>query len=65
VATGIVKFFNESKGRGAIIADHGGPDLPFDRSRIMGPMTVSGGQRVEFEEIQGPRGKEATTIRPL
>ena len=64
--TGTVKWFNERKGFGFITPDGGGEDLFVHYSKITGDgfRTLQEGQKVEFEQGQGPKGPEATNVRP-
>ena len=65
--TGIVKWFNESKGFGFIAPDNGGKDLFAHFREIQGSgfRTLQDNQRVEFEVSQGQKGPQATGIRVL
>jgi CspA family cold shock protein len=65
--TGIVKWFNESKGFGFIKPDEGGEDLfaHFSEIQSKGFRTLQENQRVEFTVKQGPKGPQASQIRPL
>ncbi|MEW6677793.1 MAG: cold-shock protein [Pseudomonadota bacterium] len=65
MATGIVKWFNESKGFGFISPDEGGDDLfaHFSAIQSQGFKTLAEGQRVSFEVTTGPKGLQATNIR--
>ncbi|MCB1914791.1 MAG: cold-shock protein [Rhodocyclaceae bacterium] len=65
--TGIVKWFNDSKGFGFITPDQGGEDVfaHFREIQITGFKTLAENQRVEFEVRQGPKGLQAANIRPL
>jgi cold shock protein len=67
MATGIVKWFNDAKGFGFITPDQGGEDLFAHFSEISGSgfRSLKEGQRVEFEVKQGPKGRQASTIKPL
>ena len=67
MATGTVKWFNESKGFGFITPDDGGEDLFVHHSKISmeGFRTLQQGQRVQFETGQGRKGIEATNVRPV
>ncbi|MDQ8022153.1 cold-shock protein [Uliginosibacterium sp. H1] len=67
MATGIVKWFNDSKGFGFITPDGGGDDLfaHFSEIQAGGFRSLKEGQRVEFEVKQGPKGRQASTIKPL
>ena len=66
MATGIVKWFNESKGFGFISPDEGGEDLFAHFSAIQGSgfKTLTEGQRVTFDVTTGPKGQQASNIRP-
>ncbi|MBX3687326.1 MAG: cold-shock protein [Rhodocyclaceae bacterium] len=65
--TGTVKWFNDSKGFGFITPDQGGDDLfaHFREIQSSGFKTLAENQRVEFEVKQGPKGMQASNIRPL
>jgi cold shock protein len=65
--TGIVKWFNESKGFGFIKPDDGGNDVFAHFSQIEGNgfKTLAENQRVEFEVTQGQKGPQASRIRAL
>lgn len=67
MATGTVKWFNESKGFGFISPDEGGEDLfaHFSAINMKGFKTLKEGQRVTFEVTTGPKGKQASNIRPM
>lgn len=67
MATGIVKWFNDAKGFGFITPDQGGDDLFAHFSEIAGSgfRSLKEGQRVEFEVKQGPKGRQASTIKPI
>jgi CspA family cold shock protein len=65
MATGIVKWFNDSKGYGFITPDGGGEDLfaHFSAINMAGFKTLKEGQRVSFEIAEGPKGKQAANIQ--
>jgi CspA family cold shock protein len=65
MATGIVKWFNDSKGFGFITPDEGGDDLFAHFSAIQGNgfKTLKENQRVTFDIVQGQKGKQAANIR--
>lgn len=67
MATGLVKWFNDAKGFGFITPDGGGEDLfaHFSEIRSDGFKSLKENQRVEFEVKDGPKGKQASNIRPL
>ncbi len=67
MAIGTVKWFNDSKGFGFITPDGGGDDLFAHFSAIQGQgfKTLAEGQRVSFDVTSGPKGKQASGIKPL
>lgn len=64
MSTGKVKWFNESKGYGFIEPDGGGRDVFVHYSAIQGEgyKTLSEGQTVEFDIIQGEKGPQASNV---
>ena len=67
MASGIVKWFNDAKGFGFITPDEGGEDLfaRFSAIEIEGFKTLKEGQKVTFEVVTGPKGKQAAHIKPV
>jgi CspA family cold shock protein len=67
MATGTVKWFNDSKGFGFITPDEGGEDLfaHFSAIQSSGFKTLKENQRVTFEVTTGPKGKQASNIQPV
>jgi CspA family cold shock protein len=65
MATGTVKWFNDSKGFGFITPDDGGDDLFAHFSAIVeaGYKSLKEGQRVSFDLTEGPKGKQASNIQ--
>lgn len=63
---GTVKWFNASKGYG-FIEHEDGPDVFVHYSAIQdsGYRTLEDGQNVEFEIVDGPKGLQATNVKPL
>ncbi len=64
MATGTVKWFNESKGFGFITQDDGGADVFVHFSAIQGSgfKTLAEGQKVTYEIQQGPKGPQAANV---
>jgi cold shock protein len=64
MATGTVKWFNESKGFGFITPSGGGDDVFVHFSAIQGGgfKTLQEGQSVSFEVEKGPKGLQATKV---
>lgn len=65
MATGTVKWFNESKGFGFIAPEDGGADVFVHFSAIQGSgfKTLAEGQAVSFEVEQGPKGPQAANVQ--
>lgn len=65
MATGSVKWFNDSKGFGFISPEGGGEDLfaHFSAIQSNGFKTLTEGQRVSFDITNGPKGKQASNIQ--
>jgi cold shock protein len=65
--TGIVKWFNNTKGYGFILPDNGGGDIFAHYSAIDmdGYKTLKAGQTVQFEAEQGPKGLHAKKIQSV
>ncbi|MBC7780013.1 MAG: cold-shock protein [Rhodocyclaceae bacterium] len=67
MATGVVKWFNESKGFGFITPDGGGEDLfaHFSAINMPGFKTLKDGQRVSFDVVPGKKGQQAANIQAV
>ena len=64
--TGIVKWFNESKGYGFISPADGGEDVFVHFRAIVGDgfKTLTEGQAVSYEVETGPKGLQASQVQP-
>jgi CspA family cold shock protein len=62
-----VKWFNDSKGFGFIALDDGSKDVFVHHSAIQadGFRTLSEGDRVEFDIVQGQKGPAAENVRKI
>ena len=62
MATGTVKWFNDSKGFGFIVQDGGGEDVFCHHTSIQmdGFRTLAEGQKVVFDLTKGPKGKRVS-----
>ncbi len=66
MATGTVKWFSNEKGFG-FIEHPEGEDVFVHFSAIEGEgyRSLDEGQQVEFEIVDGPKGKQAANVRPV
>ena len=66
MSTGTVKWFNDAKGFGFITPDGGGMDVfaHFSAIQDSGFKTLREAQRVSFDVTTGPKGEQASNIRP-
>jgi CspA family cold shock protein len=64
MAKGNVKWFNDAKGYG-FISRPDGPDVFVHHTAIQGEgfRTLSEGQEVEFDIVEGPKGLQAANVR--
>ena len=63
---GTVKWFNADKGYGFLAVD-GQDDVFVHWSKIVsdGYKTLEDGQHVEFQIVDGPKGREADSVTPV
>jgi len=63
---GTVKWFNADKGYG-FLAVEGQDDVFVHWSKIVsaGYKTLEDGQQVEFQIVDGPKGREADAVTPV
>lgn len=66
MATGTVKWFSPDKGYG-FISQEDGPDVFVHFSAIQGDgyRNLEENQQVEFELTEGPKGPQASNVRPI
>jgi CspA family cold shock protein len=66
MATGTVKWFNNSKGYGFITPADGGDDVFVHHTAIQatGYKSLTEGQKVTFEVERGAKGPSATNVVP-
>jgi CspA family cold shock protein len=66
VTTGTVKWFSSEKGFG-FISQEEGPDVFVHFSAIQGSgyRNLEENQKVEFDITDGPKGPQATNVRPV
>ena len=65
MATGTVKWFNDSKGFGFIAPEDGGKDLFVHASALQGGhKSLKEGQKVSFDVTAGQKGPQAVNVKP-
>ena len=64
MATGTVKWFNESKGYGFIAPSDGGDDVFVHSTGLAdGERSLAEGQTVSFDVEKGPKGLQASNVK--
>ncbi len=61
MATGTVKFFNETKGFGFITPDGGGKDVFVHKTGLIEP--IREGDKVTFDTQDSPKGPNAVNVK--
>ncbi|HUT75479.1 MAG TPA: cold-shock protein [Armatimonadota bacterium] len=64
MTTGTVKWFNEAKGYGFIETAEGDVFVHHSAIQADGFRSLSEGQAVELEVTSGPKGLQASQVRP-
>ena len=63
--TGVVKWFNTTRGFGFITPDNDSADFFFHQSAIESGFELDEGDPVSFEPTLSPKGKQAIVVRKL
>lgn len=66
--SGKVKWFNNAKGYGFILAEGGNDEdlfVHYSAIQIEGYKTLKAGQKVQFDTQPGPKGTHAINIQPV
>ena len=64
--SGIVKWFNNAKGFGFILPEDGESDIfaHYSAIEMEGYKTLKAGQQVQYELVDGEKGRHAANIQP-
>ena len=67
MATGTIKWFNDSKGFGFIEQDDGSGDVFVHFSAIIGDgfKSLAEGDKVSFKVVKGPKGLQAEDVQKM
>ena len=64
--TGVIKWFNDAKGYGFIQPETGDDVfVHFSAITMDGYKSLTEGQRVQFEVVQGPKGAQAANVQAV
>jgi len=65
MATGTVKWFKDDKGYGFITGEDGTDAfVHFSAIQMEGFKSLQEGQKVQYDVTQGPKGPQASNVRP-
>ena len=65
MATGTVKWFKDDKGYGFITGEDGvDAFVHFSAIQMEGFKSLQEGQKVQYDVTQGPKGPQASNVRP-
>ncbi len=62
--TGVVKFFNETKGFGFIVDDNSGQEIFLHVTGLNG-LKVRENDQVEYEVVEGRKGLNAVSVKKI